>query len=284
MRSIPLLPIDANALLEEIAAAKHSPRRQLMNAIQEDIFSAYDDYVDAVPEVGHLHPIEMTPTQKEAMQHAYNVETAPWKKVRGDLLGRPEVARCPFCGIGETSTLDHYLPKETYAEFSIFPQNLLPSCSPCNTRKNDLVINEETDVRLFLHPCYDAIPEQQFLEVRTSLLEGVLVISYRLSRPLGMQNVTFQHLGSHFAQLNLADRYRRMSLSHLGEEYPSLLRTYGVARDAGRVSQKLTDTADDKAEIFGENFWLVVLYRALAADLDFCNGGFEAVRGQGGIA
>lgn len=246
--------------------------------------AAYEDYVDALPEVGNFDPINMTDPQKEAMQHAYTVETAPWKKVRGDLLGRPETARCPFCGIGETATLDHYLPKELYAEFSIFPPNLLPCCGPCNTRKNDLVINEETNIRLFLHPCYDAIPEQQFLDVQTNVLEGVLAITYRLRRPPGMQMATFQHLRTHFVQLNLADRYRRMGLSHLGEEYPSLLRTYGVTQDAVRVSQKLTETADDKAEVFGGNFWLVVLYRALAANIDFCDGGFEVVRGQGGIA
>lgn len=40
----------------------------------------------------------------------------------------------------------------------------------------------------------------------------------------------------------------------------------------------------EKAEVFGENFWLVLLYRALAANQDFCDGGFEAVRGHGAAA
>ncbi len=65
----------------------------------------------------------------------------------------------------------------------------------------------------------------------------------------------------------------------LGEEYPAFLRTYGAAQDAARVSQKLLESAEDKAEVFGENYWLVLLYRSLTENQGFCDGGFEVIRG-----
>jgi hypothetical protein len=91
---------------------------------------------------------------------------------------------------------------------------------------------------------------------------------------------TFQHLRSHFNELDLADRYRRMGLEHLGGQYPALRRAYGLGEDAERVAEKLIEGAEDFEEVSGPNYWLAKLYRALAGNEDFCDGGFEAVRVQ----
>lgn len=202
------------------------------------------------------------------------------KTLRGDLLRRVSVARCPFCGISESSTLDHYLPKEQYPEFSVFPKNLIPSCAVCNTRKRDRVLDGGTNVRMFLHPCYDLVPDMAFLVVRVRMEANALLLSYRLVQPAGMALQMFQHLRSHFNELNLADRYRLMGLEHLAGQYPAFCRAYGGSRNAGRVVEKLNEGAEDFEDVFGPNFWLAQLYRALAGNADFCDGGFEAVRPQ----
>ena len=129
MRSIPHLAVDATDVFDEIAAAKHLLRRGRMLAARAEVLAAYQGYEDAAPEVGGLDRVPLTDLQKEAMRHAFTVETEPMTVLRGDLLKRISVARCPFCGISESSTLDHYLPKEQYPEFSVFPKNLVPSCA-----------------------------------------------------------------------------------------------------------------------------------------------------------
>ena len=91
---------------------------------------------------------------------------------------------------------------------------------------------------------------------------------------------TFQHLRSHFNELDLADRYRRMGLEHLGGLYPAIRRAYGPGEDAERVAEKLIDGAEDFEEGSGPNYWLAKLYRTLAGSRDFCDGGFEAIRPQ----
>lgn len=280
MRSIPLFAVDATDVFDDIAAAKYQPRRGQMQAARANVLAAYQGYEDAVPEVGELDEATLTDLQKETMRHAFTVETEPMTALRGNLLKRITVARCPFCGISESSTLDHYLPKEQYPEFSVFPKNLVPSCAICNTRKRDRILDKVTKVRKFLHPCYDVIPDVEFLAVRTRMEANALILSYCLNRPAGMALPTFQHLRSHFNELDLADRYRRMGLEHLGGQYPALRRAYGPGEDAGRVSQKLIEGAEDFEEVSGPNYWLAKLYRALAGNDDFCDGGFEAVRPQ----
>lgn len=280
MRSIPLLAVDATEVFDEIAAAKRQPRRGRMQAARAEVLAAYQGYDDVAPDLGQLAKALLTDPQKEAMLHAFNVETKPMTTLRGDILKRISVARCPFCGISESSTLDHYLPKEQYPEYSVFPNNLVPSCAVCNTSKRDHILDKGTKVRMFLHPCYDLVPNLEFLTVHTRMEADALILSYRLIQPAGMALRNFQHLQSHFNELNLADRYRRMGLEHMGGQYPALRRAYGLGEDAGRVAQKLIEGAQDFEEVSGPNYWLAKLYRALASNIDFCDGGFEAVRVQ----
>lgn len=278
MRSIPLLAVNSTDVFDEIAAAKQPPRRIQMQAARAQIIAAYQVYEDAAPDVGGLDEAPLTDQQKEAMRHAYTVETKPMTTLRGDLLKTISVARCPFCGISESATLDHYLPKEHYPEFSIFPKNLVPSCAVCNTRKRDRILDAGTNVRMFLHPYYDLIPDMAFLTVRVRMEADALILSYRLTLPAGMTLQTFQHLEAHFNALDLADRYRRMGLEHLGGQYPALCRAYGPGEDAIRVTEKLIEGAEDFEVVSGPNYWLAKLYRALAGNNNFCDGGFEAVR------
>ena len=72
-----------------------------------------------------------------------------------------------------------------------------------------------------------------------------------------------------------------MGLEHLGGQYSALRRVYGPGESAERVSEKLLEVGQDFEEAEGPNYWLAKLYQALAANDDFCDGGFEVVRSQG---
>ena len=104
-------------------------------------------------------------------------------------------------------------------EFAIYSPNLVPSRSPSNTRKRDKVVDEDTDVRLFLHPHFDGIPADSFLVADVLLAANAISLTFRLYRPAELAIRTFCHLRSHFEQLDLADRYRRIALEQLGGQY-----------------------------------------------------------------
>lgn len=61
---------------------------------------------------------------------------------------------CPVCGSSSQGSLDHYLPKDEFGEFSIMRANLIPACSHCNSDEKGTVYKGAGLARLF-HPYYD---------------------------------------------------------------------------------------------------------------------------------
>lgn len=275
MRTVTPIEINAITVFDEITQAKKAPNQGHMTSARPRILQAYANYVATVPNVGGLAVAALTLNQKNSLHHAYESETKPMASLRAEIL---KVVRCPFCSISESSTLDHYLPKERYPEFSVLPINLIPSCSPCNTKKRDKILDRGTNIRKFLHPYFDAIPDLPFLNVGTRMAQGSLVLTYQIIQPVGMSAQTFQHISFHFSEMDLADRYRRMGLDHLGELYGALKKVYGPNQDPNRVANKLNERATEIEVSRGANYWLVKLLQALAVNLQFCDGGFEVIQ------
>jgi len=140
------------------------------------------------------------------------------------------------------------------------------------------VLDEQTNIRRFIHPYFDQIPTIGFVKVNVSVLQDAMLLTFRLVRPMGMAQPTFEQLRAHFRLLDLADRYRLMALEHLRGQYRPLIRSYGPGEDAGKVESALIEKAEDFEYQYGDNYWLAVLYRALAAHQDFCDGGFEVLK------
>jgi hypothetical protein len=67
---------------------------------------------------------------------------------------------CPMCGSFGSGTLDHFLPRADYPEFSIFSRNLVPACS-CNSKRGTTHIG--TGSERVLHPYFDACLAQRVL-------------------------------------------------------------------------------------------------------------------------
>jgi 5-methylcytosine-specific restriction endonuclease McrA len=62
---------------------------------------------------------------------------------------------CPICGSPVTGSLDHYLPRDLYREFSIMRANLVPACMHCNSSTKGTIVHGG-EPRRFIHPYYDA--------------------------------------------------------------------------------------------------------------------------------
>lgn len=77
------------------------------------------------------------------------------KGARVDAIRHIRVPCCPMCGSQITGSVDHYLPKETFAEFSILYENLVPACANCNSAGKGLLYRGDADPERFIHPYYD---------------------------------------------------------------------------------------------------------------------------------
>lgn len=72
---------------------------------------------------------------------------------------------CPVCGRDALGTLDHYLPKANFSEFSFFSQNLVPACDRCNNKRSNAFKGANAGERP-LHPYYDFFANNKILTVR----------------------------------------------------------------------------------------------------------------------
>lgn len=61
---------------------------------------------------------------------------------------------CPMCGSMHSGTLDHYLPKSGFPNFSVFSMNLIPACN-CNSKRKETLTGTNAHERV-LHPYFDA--------------------------------------------------------------------------------------------------------------------------------
>lgn len=66
-----------------------------------------------------------------------------------------ELSFCPYCGNPMIpDTLDHFIPKGKWPEFSIFPNNLVPQCRGCAPVKGENYYCTESNSAMFIHPIY----------------------------------------------------------------------------------------------------------------------------------
>jgi 5-methylcytosine-specific restriction endonuclease McrA len=72
---------------------------------------------------------------------------------------------CPVCGRDALGTLDHYLPKADYAEYSFFSLNLVPACDRCNNTRNNLARGDQVGQRP-VHPYFDAFVDRRVMTMR----------------------------------------------------------------------------------------------------------------------
>ncbi len=64
---------------------------------------------------------------------------------------------CPMCGSHHHGTLDHYLPRDSFPEFSILPSNLVPACPYCNSSVKKALYKGARSPERFIHPYFDTI-------------------------------------------------------------------------------------------------------------------------------
>lgn len=118
----------------------------------ELIENEYEHYVRVNGDVTLLNPpLKLDAHLEEGLKADYsrNLKALAYiAEIRDELS--PDV--CPMCGSFGTGQADHFVPKKTYPEFSLFARNLVPACK-CNQTK--LTAYKNADGARILHPYFD---------------------------------------------------------------------------------------------------------------------------------
>ncbi|MBX8563803.1 HNH endonuclease [Pseudomonas cichorii] len=218
----------------------------------------------------------LTDAAKDAILTAYGevTETGKLSGLRAMLMLSATV--CPYCGFGEIRDLDHHLQKAHYKCFSIFPLNLVPSCSKCNGHKPRIPRTNPEEQQI--HAYLEDLSGHRFLVADVVLTESAVLAEFRIKKRKGMSKELFARLEQHLKDFRLSKRYPAQVNIFLGTQQVGLEMSYELGGAKGVCSfLKRTTQAMDSS--FGPNDWRGALCSALAQCRPFCNGGFYQALG-----
>lgn len=189
----------------------------------------------------------------------YMVGKKPARKIYDELLGKAPYGKCPFCGFGQATTLDHYLPKSKFPSLSVLPFNLIPACTDCNKVKHTKLA--DTAEKQVIHPYYDHqyfISEQWlFAEVEET---NPVSIRFYVKPPENWTDILKQRAETHFNDFNLSKRFSVES----AEELSILANRFNcLSMSDSDIGRHLDDTATTEFKSH-RNSWKTAMYQALA--------------------
>jgi hypothetical protein len=210
----------------------------------------------------------MTKKEFVDLYSTHMVDKMPGRTYYDRLMMLAPLGKCPFCGFGQVSTLDHFLSKSRYPAVSVLCSNLIPSCTDCNKGKGAPVVTRDTQI---LHPYF----EEGIIETEPWLFAEVIesapaTIRYFVQSPDSWPKQLTQRVTNSFHDLNLAQRFgveAATELSELGE----LLDELGTKE----IRQAHLSTVARVERKNRKNSWKAALYEALAKSAWFVGDGYR---------
>jgi 5-methylcytosine-specific restriction endonuclease McrA len=246
--------------------------RNRLTAAEVLVFDAYRQYSACAADVTVLAAADTTPATSPDLTGNYDSGGTETRRLRAQLLANNAGGKCAMCGRGTATTLDHYLPKQLFPEFSVLPLNIVPSCWDCNHKKG---FSYRRASAIFLHSYLDSVPHDvRFLFARVEVLDSAVAFEYWVDPPDEL-GALVDRIRDHFESLDLAAAYSVEALHEANERRQELRRLYEASDDDPEaIREYLWHEADSVAGDKGENHWRFVALDALAESADFCAGGF----------
>lgn len=155
--------------------------------LKKEICEKYNDYVYIVNGLDNNLPESMFSSEansdlKKHFIDLYNYPTSRLKELLISKRREHALTSCPYCGNPTIpDTLDHFIPKDKLAEYSIYPNNLVPQCRSCAPIKSNKYFSKENDLVMFAHPFYSTLLDNVIIEIISSLDEGKVTFQVKFS-------------------------------------------------------------------------------------------------------
>lgn len=195
-------------------------------------------------------------------------ENKPARYFYDELMSLAPLDRCPYCGIGTVSTLDHYLPKSIFPVFSILPNNLVASCKDCNTGKSTSYASTKNTQTL--HPYYDNYTNEQWLYARV-LQTSPVSIQFYVNAPASWSQVDRDRVQEHFNSYSLSERFSVEAANTLAYLRDEFILHNSNSDDIQYELNKKAKTHEHKYK----NSWETAMYQALSQSQWYWDGGYR---------
>lgn len=155
------------------------------------------------------------------------------KKIRDTYI--EEGITCPYCGIGSSTTLDHYYCKTSLPQFAILKENLIPCCGECNKSKGTLKPKKKWK-RIF-NPYFDSfsIEESEPLIIVHFKKKEDSVIFHITPNPL-LSKTERMHINFHLSKLKIKVKHKEKIITNFHRE-SELLKLQKQLLNDGELTQ-----------------------------------------------
>ena len=222
MRHLPKPQFDVEEIVKDCAQSyRAEDKRKRFNnnavyikqkSIEYDACASQHDWLGITKESivnGEITPEEMA----ELYQNKFVKHASEREKYYDKIMSLAVSGKCPICGIGQVSTLDHYLAKSLYPTYTVTPVNLIPVCKDCNFNKLDFELTSNCDA--LLHPYYDQIDDFIWLCAEIKKEEGSIVARYFVNP--NIDNELYVRLKNHFEIYDLGQAYAVQAATEIAE-------------------------------------------------------------------
>lgn len=271
LESVFMLAPDAVKLFRDVSSPRDEPDRSLLQALEPEVARRYAEY--DLAQLGALQPLSLNEAQREALTSNYNSSFKAFGPVYRKIRSLSEY--CAYCDLEPTSTLDHYVAKTEFPEFSILPQNLIPSCgnSGCNSKRPWRDGSKKQC--LLIHVYRDHIPDLAFLSAEVNIRESLPRVKFLVQEHDTDTSRFAERLRRHMTTLKLYDKYSREGERRLLREAQQVWAWLeaGTNKTKPTLRAYFSSRRQLSERNLGKNHFEVALFAAaaLAEDfLDFC--------------
>lgn len=244
--------------------------REFYDAIGQDLISMAELYREKQGNPESINPINLrnyTNTDDEAAQRKKSLiglyspkeDKLPYLQLE-HMRKENGLVVCPSCGEpGRPRTLDHYLPKDIFPEFSVFLLNLTPMCDWCQGEKLTDYITKDGFKR-YIHPYFDDVDRPLFLiTFNPPYITPKIDISINDKIPEHLQRLVLLHLEG----VDFLGRFKKFFKT----KFRNILRKARNCREPQSI--KLRDFLQEcleMEEFNSKNSWDAIVYRSILAD------------------
>lgn len=237
-----------------------------LKALEPRLLAAYQGY-DALIQNKAVEPApSLFLADKELLNKSYSSapeSLQPYLQKRRHEHG---LEHCPFCGNPfDPDTLDHFLPKDKWPEFSIYPNNLAPQCGGCGSKKwRHYYCDKDCHVK-YIHPIYYSMLSRALFKVQIGFTTNSEPLFYvKIVPPSVLFGVGLKWFNLHMDKLNVKERAEDYCRDH----YIKFIEKKCRKTSVGKVIKFMRLTLEMYPDVVGRD-WKTALYKGMLSNKKF---------------
>lgn len=173
---------------------------------------------------------------------------------------------CLYCGkISYDLTIDHYLPKSKYWQYSITPCNLVASCPNCNTKiKKDFIPEQQTQA--LIHPYLDSdiYFKSRWLYAKLHVdKNSPPVMNFYVDCPKNFPVRAVDRIKHHFDFFELGRHYSTFAVNEFSRVICMISGFCGKGLSFGEVKRIVVESSINEIDANDINNWKRVFYETI---------------------